>query len=254
METKVVELPLSHQAWAWFEKNKNQALFGVVGILVVGLVVFYVVWSRDQKQVRAGQALSDATTRQMVSGGRQDNPQDYLKITADYPSSKAAARALLLAAGALFRDAKYPEAQAQFEKFTRDYHDSSLLPEALIGVAASLEAQGKTDQALAAYKDIVTRHPSSSVVAQARFAMGALYEKQQHPELARDMYQQLEHDNRNTLLGNEAGMRLEELIEKNPSLAPAPVPPATGAASSPSLQVTPAPGNTNVQVQIAPKK
>mgnify|MGYP001121500610 CR=1 FL=1 len=48
------------------------------------------------------------------------------------------------AAAAYFSDAKYTEAQTQFERFVRDYRESPLLGQAMFGVAACLDAQGKT--------------------------------------------------------------------------------------------------------------
>src|SRR5207344_2521053 len=104
---------------------------------VLGLIIFFVVWQRDEKQVRASQALSNVSSKQMAAAGKQDNPQDYLKVASDYPSSKAGARAVILGASTLFTDGKYADAQAQFEKFTREYRESPLLPNALIGIASS---------------------------------------------------------------------------------------------------------------------
>src|SRR5262249_18885356 len=97
--------------------------------------------------------------------------------------------------------------------------------EALLGIASCLDAQGKSDQALTAYKDLVTRHPNETFVPQAKFALARLYEAQGKVEMSRDLYQDIERAAPFTSLGNEAGVRLEELIAQNPKLAPAPAPP-----------------------------
>jgi TolA-binding protein len=127
---------------------------------------------------------------------------------------------LLLAGGNLFTEGKYSEAQAQFDKFTRDHHDSPFMGEALLGLGASLEAQGKTDAAIAAYKDVISRHPGESVVPDAKFALARLYEVQNKPELARDLYLEVERESRFSSKGIEAGMRIEDLMAKYPKLAP----------------------------------
>ena len=247
MESHVAQLPLSHRALAWFEKNQKPALMGASAALVIGVLVWFFLWRQGEKQVEASNALSNVALGQAsgTAPGQEPSPQAYLKVAADYPNSKAAARALLLAAGSLFAQGKYPDAQAQFERFTRDYHDSPVLGQALIGVAACLEAQGKTDQAVTAYKDLIARHPTDSVVPQAKFSLGGLYELQKRPELARDMYEQVERESRFSILGSEAGMRLEDLSARNPNLppsTPSPLPtikiPAPTGSNLPALAVS----------------
>src|SRR5262249_16734908 len=139
---------------------------------------------------------------------------------------QAGARALLLAAGSLFTDGKFTDARPQFERFIREYQGSPFIGEALFGIASCFDAEGKTEQAANAYKDLITRHPNESFVPQAKFGLARIYEAQGKLEQARDLYQDVEHSAPFTALGNESGVRLEELIAKNPKLAPAPPPPA----------------------------
>jgi TolA-binding protein len=223
MQSDVAELPLSHKLWAWFETNRKPALVGISVAAVAGLIVWFIIWQQQEKQIAAGAALSDIAANQM-SGvtPRSDLVAAYLKVAGSYPGSSAGARALLLAAGNLFTENKFSEAQAQFEKFTREYHDSPYMGEALLGVAACQDAQGKPDSAISAYKNLIDRHPSDIAVPQAKFALARLYETQNKPELAKDLLQDIERANPFSSLGNEAGMRLEELLTKHPQLAPPP--------------------------------
>lgn len=241
MESKVAELPLSHKALAWFEKNRKQALWGTAIIAAVALVAWFFLAQRAERQAQASRALSDVNLAQSGFGApAQESPEPFLKVVSQYPNSEAAPRALLLAAGAYFSHGKYTEAEAQFQRFLRDYRDNSLVGQALLGVAACLEAQGKTEPAIAAYKDLVTRHPTDPVVPQAKFALGRLYEAQNKPELARDNFLQAEQESRFSSMGNEAGMRYEEIIQKYPNLAPPPTP-----APAP-FSLTPTPANPNI--------
>jgi predicted negative regulator of RcsB-dependent stress response len=230
MQSDVADLPLSHKLWAWFETNRKPALLGVALIAAAGLIAWILISQQQEKQIAAGAALSDIAANQM-SGltPRSDLVSAYLKVAGSYPGSSAGARALLMAAGNLFTENKFSEAQAQFEKFTREYHDSPLMGQALLGVAACLDAQAKTDAAIAAYKNLIDRHPSDIVVPQAKFALSRLYEAQNKPDMARDLLQDVERGNPYTSLGNEAGMRLEELIAKYPPLAPPPLATPTNA-------------------------
>jgi TolA-binding protein len=236
MESEAVQLPLWQKVWAWFEANKRQTLWGAGAVVVIGLIVSLFVYRQEQAEVTASEALSNATLSQVSGASRTDLAEVYLKVAANYPGSQAAGRALLLAAGALFAEGKYAEAKTQFERFNKDYSNSPFRGEALLGIAACLEAQGKTNDAATAYKDLVDRHPGDAVLPQARFALGRLYEAQNKPELARNMFEEVERNNPYGSLGSEAGMRLEELKAKYPTLV---VPPAP---------------STNSVLQIPPKK
>jgi predicted negative regulator of RcsB-dependent stress response len=223
MDSEVVQLPIAERLWLWFETYKKQLAMALGVVAVAALVIWFLLWQRDQKQVEAGTALSHVTTG-LLDGtmAKPEAAQAYLKIANTFPGSVAGSRALLQAAGALFTVEKYPEAQAQFERFTREYQGSPFMGQALLGVATCLDAQQKTDQAINAYRDLVSRHSTESFIPLAKFSLARLYEAQNKPELARDLYQEVERASPFTSLGNEAGVRMEELIAKNPKLAPAP--------------------------------
>ncbi len=226
MESEVTQLPLWQKAWAWFEANKRTALWSAGGLVVVGLVVAFVIYHRDQAEIAASEALSAASMPQLTGASQGQTVDAFLKVAETYPNSSAGARALLLAAGELFVEGKYPEAKAQFDRFAREHTDSPFIGEALLGIASCLDAQGKTAEAVTAYKQLIDRHPTSYVLPQARFALARLYEAQNKPELARNLYEDVERNNPYGSLGSEAGMRLEELKQKYPQLM-APVMPTT---------------------------
>jgi tetratricopeptide (TPR) repeat protein len=237
MESHVVELPAWQKAWAWFEANKRQTLWGAGIILVVGVIIALVLYRRNEQEVAAGEALSSVSVAQMTGTSRGETADAYLKVAANYANSAAGARALLLAAGALFVEEKYAEAKTQFERFTREYNNSPFRGEALLGIAASLEAQGKATDAAAAYKNLIDRYPTDHVVPQARFALASLYEAQNKPEQARNLLEEVERNNPYSSLGSEAGMRLEELKVKYPNLAAPVLPAATNAVPTPTNAV-----------------
>jgi TolA-binding protein len=233
MESNVAQLPLADRLWDWFETYKKQVALATGILVVAGLVIWFILWQREQQQIDAGTALSQVEAGQLDGSSPRSAAADaYLKVAKNYPNSMTGARASLLAAGSLFAEGKYPEAQGQFERFVREYQGSPFMGEALLGIASCLDAEGKTEQAVNAYKDLVTRHPNESFIPQARFALARLYEAQNKPELARDLYQEIERVAPFTSLGNEAGVRLEELIAKYPKLAPAPPPPPASSVTN----------------------
>jgi TolA-binding protein len=226
MESDAAQLPVSHKAWAWFEANKKQALLGTVALVVLVAIVSFYFYRQNEQEVAAAEALSNAAVPQMTGGkGASETATAYLRVAADYPKTSAGTRAVLMAAGSLFTEAKYTEAKAQFERFTREHGDSPLMGQALLGIAACQDALGKTSEAVTAYSELVRRHPGENVVSQARFALGRLYEAQNDPEKARSQFEEVARANPYSSLGSEAGMRVEELNLKYPKLVPLSPPP-----------------------------
>ena len=255
MESEVVQLPLSDQLWVWFQKNKRPAIWGTSILVIAGLIAWFVVYQRDQKQSEASEALSDVAIAPTISANPRsaDMAPAYLKVAATYPNSTAAARAVLLAAGSLFTEGKYEEAKAQFQKLIREHHDSPFMGEALLGVAACLDAENKPSEATAAYKELIDRHPNDPVIPQAKFALGRLYEAQGQPEQAFNSYEQVTQADPYGSIGSEAGMRAEELKLKHPNLAPVPAPAANAMPFNMSKAPAPAPTNSAAPPAAAKK-
>jgi tetratricopeptide (TPR) repeat protein len=237
MESDVTQSEGFYRAWAWFETNKKIVGWAVAAVLLASLVTWFVIWKQNEKEVLAAEALSRAFLPQSSGNARAD-AQAYMQVVAQYPNSSAGARALLLAAAALFAEGKYTEAQGQFSRFIRDHRDSPLMGEALLGVAACLDAQGKADQATTAYKDLIDHHPGENIIPQAKFALARLYEAQNKIELARNLYEDVARGDPNSSLASEAGMRVEELRLKYPPPAPAAPVPLVPAAKTPGATNT----------------
>jgi TolA-binding protein len=219
MESDAGQIPLSHKTWAWFEANKKQTLWGAGGVLVLGVIVAFVLYQQNEAEVAASEALSNVSVPQMTgAGSRGDMAEAYLKVAATHPKSSAGARALLLAAGSFFVEGKYAEAQTQFERFRREHSDSPFVGEALLGIGACLDAEGKAREAITTYKDLIAHHPGDVVLPQAKFALARLHEAQNEPDQARNLYEEVERTVPYGSLGDEARMRLEELMQKNPKL------------------------------------
>jgi len=145
MDSKVAELPVTDKLLAWFESNKRQAGYGAVAIVILGLILGYFFYHKNEQQVAAGEALTSASWNLAATGGagRPGAADAYLRVASQYPDSIAGARGLLLAGGNLFVEDKYDEAMAAFDRCSREYPGSLVLGEALLGSAACLDAQNK---------------------------------------------------------------------------------------------------------------
>ena len=238
MERNIAESQPLLDAWMWLERNRKTVIVAVVAITGAGLLAGTMALSRKQKQIVAGEALSGVLLAQMMSATRTDAVEGLLKVANSHPGTSGGAQAQLLAGGALFADGKYAEAQVQFEKFSREYVGHMLTPQAKLGLAACWAAQGKTEDAARAYKDLAERYSNANTTSQARFALAGIYESQGKLEDALVLFDQVARGEMNTTLGNEAGMRAEEIRTKLP---PIPMPTAVTTPATTATSTNPLP-------------
>jgi len=101
MDSKVAELPVTDKLLAWFESNKRQAGYGAVAIVILGLILGYFFYHKNEQQVAAGEALTSASWNLAATGGagRPGAADAYLRVASQYPDSIAGARGLLLETG-----------------------------------------------------------------------------------------------------------------------------------------------------------
>src|SRR5439155_3864908 len=86
-----------------------------------------------------------------------------------------------------------------------------------------------------AYKQLVDLHPGDPAVPQAKFALARIYESQGKFDQARALYEELGHADAYGSIGNEAGLKADELRAKSsaPAAASAPATIAPEATTTP---------------------
>jgi predicted negative regulator of RcsB-dependent stress response len=246
-----------YEALAWLEVNKKRVAIGLVVLLVIGFGAYVWSYMAEQKEVEASSAL--LALRPPVNAPTNQPPvssAEFLKVAQAHAGTAAADRAILLAAGALFAEGKYAEAQTQFERLAKEHAGSPWAPEAAYGIAASLESQGKRDDALTAYQRVITTYQNEPVATQARLALARIYETKNQPDLALKQYDDLTHASSGgmNMTQQEAMMRRERLLKKFPNLVkPATNAPAitTGATNGSVTMTTPKTSGTNLPLTIA---
>jgi predicted negative regulator of RcsB-dependent stress response len=238
MDTDVTQSALFYKLWAWGDKNKKQLLYGLIAVVVVGIVVAFWLAHKSESQNDANYALSKLTSHASVPNVPEPTPDALLKVASDYPNTDAAQRALLLGAADLFASGKYDVAQAQFQKFLKDYNNSPYAAQAALGVASCYDAQGKTNDAESGYDAVINRYPSQNVVPQARLGMARLLEAQGKFKEARTELEELTRSYPGTI-SSEAATRLQELNVAHPEVKPtAALPQAMTPAISPAAPTT----------------
>lgn len=159
----------------WFELNRNRILIGVGAICAV-VIALMVVRARRQAEDRSA-AISLFNLVPPTGPGETPaalDPQKLLQLTQQYSGTPSATQARLLAAGQLFTEGKFAEAQAQFAALDESQAEGPFQGIALLGVATSLDAQNKSTEAVAAYDRVISLFPNTGPAQQARIAKARL--------------------------------------------------------------------------------
>ena len=221
MSSEVTQSTGYYEFLAWLELNKKRVIAAVIIVALIALVVSFTVWRKNQSEIAANAALLKlGLPMQQGESSTPISSSDLLAVVNDYPGTATAARALLLAAGALFNENKYADALLHFQKYQTQYSSSPEAPLAALGIASCYESENKTDEALAAYQKVISSYPSDPVASQARLALGRLYELKKQPELALRSYEELTRQNMRSPWQAEAIEKREQLLLRNPQLAP----------------------------------
>lgn len=204
---------------AWFEVNKKRVAIGGAVFLVLAGAIATAIWYNEQKEIRASEALSAVRVPMNPNeAAAPDTVKKLEEVVAEYPGTKAAARAELIRAGLLYTEGQYAEAQAAFERFQRDHSESPWFANAFYGVAACLDAQSKTNEAIAKYEDFIRRYPNHVSVDQARLHVATLLEGIGKPAQALEQYEKITKSVVFSPAMSEARQRQQQLLEKYPEL------------------------------------
>ncbi len=212
--------------WPWLEANKIRlAWAGAIIIVAIGVISFN-SWNREQKEIAAGQMLTEL----MLSDSRHVTPEQqaglFLKIAQDHKNTGAGERAMTQGAALLFDAGQYADAQKQFQQYLDQYPGGFFAAQAALGVAASLAAQGKMDLAAGAYKRVIDNYSDVVATSFAKFSLGQIDERQGKLTEAMNLFQDVAHSNPNSSVGQEAGLHAMELTMKPASTQSATAPAA----------------------------
>jgi predicted negative regulator of RcsB-dependent stress response len=221
---------------AWLELNKTRVVAAIGAVLLLSVGIYVYLHYHEQTEFAASRALlALRPPPQEGAAAPSTSPTDLLKVAREYGSTSAGERALLLAAGNLYAEGEYAEAQKHFEQFRQEYSGSRLAPIAAFGIAASLDALDQVDAALGAYQSVVNQFPDDALAARSRLATAVLHEAKQQPEQAYRVYDELSKQAGAGGVVGEAAQRREKLQRRFPQLGQtnAPVAAATTMVNPP---------------------
>lgn len=204
---------------AQLDAHKRKLAGAVVVLALAALVMAILQWRKQETENAANRELLMLTVPS-TSGELPPGSGQFLKVVNSYPGTQAANRARFLAAGAMFGEGKYAEAQAEFLKVLGSDADGPLASQAALGAAACFEAQGKLNEAAAKYQELISNYGQDPLVPQARLTLARIYEAQNKPEQALKTYDLVARPGAQDVWAGEAAQRREQLLAKFPNLAP----------------------------------
>ncbi|MGJ8726460.1 MAG: tetratricopeptide repeat protein [Roseibacillus sp.] len=220
----------------FMEKNVKKLI--LLALLIVIGVAAVVIMSQlaDAKQREAGNALLAA-----------ESPDDYRKVSADFPDSGAAGSAQLLLAGQLWDEGKESEAIETLQALISK-SDNLAAAQAKFSLAGMLLKQGKTDEAKANYEALLSNSEAKYLQPMSLVALGDIAQAAGDEEKAKEYYQRKLDEF--TAYGDQnlAVTRLNLVGVDSPekvSPPPAPEPAANPNQGIPSSFTTPIPNPSN---------
>jgi predicted negative regulator of RcsB-dependent stress response len=222
MQTPDAPAEFIFRLWPWIEANKNRLIGGLVAIVVIAGIVFFIISEREQQEINAGNTLSEVMLDSVVGGNETQLSGQLEQLASKYAGTVAGQRARLQAAAALFAAGNYADAQAQFQQYLAAYPNGQFAATAQLGIGSSLDAQNKADEAASAYQQVIARFPGSSSIAPAEFALGGIAEKQNKLPEAISHFENAGRASAGGSLAQQAMMQAAALRAKVAAAAPKP--------------------------------
>jgi len=194
----------------WFEKNRQMVIMVSAAVIIVATVFIFWFYKRNATEEAASTALAQGKT-----------VADWEKVVSTYPDSKAAPRALLLAADDFFSQGKFKESQAEYEQFLQRYPHDDFAASAQFGIAANLEAQKDYPKAVSAYEGLLSNYQNSIHNGEANIALARCAEAQGDLQKAKQILENFMASAGGSQWGREAATRLAVLNRKLAPSAPA---------------------------------
>ncbi len=217
MQTNDAPAEFLFKLWPWLEANKTRLIGGLVAVIVVAGILYFMSAQKAQTEVDAGHAMTSLMMSVESDPNSSQMAGQFEQLADKYPGTAAARRAQLQAAGALFIAGNYADAETQFEKYLAGNSTGPLAATAQLGIAASLEAQNKLDMAAAAYQRVVSAYPDSGCVPMADLALGRIAEQQNKLTEALNHYENASHSPMGGSIAQEAMIRATDLKAKMPA-------------------------------------
>jgi len=231
------------------EEHKSTIIKVGVCLFLAYTVIYSVTYFKDQKEKNASAALLALRVDRSADEKEASSGAEFLAIADDFAGTKAAPRAVLLAAGQYFKKGKYAESQSAYQRFQADFPGHPLSDSAALGLAATVEAQGKTSDALSSYKNLLTQFSDSHIAGQAELAVARINEAQGKLEDAFSTYEKLADPTTDSRWSFVARSSRDRLLKDHPELEKVEEPePATLTTNTFNTALTPPASSPKIEI------
>ena len=180
-ERPPVEPPALLLAAPVFWEKYKMLILGALALVLLGLVGSVIYGTLNaRKLATASAALGAAKT-----------PEDFAKVSADYPGTPAGADAWLLLARTQREKGDAKAAEASLRTFLDKYPQNPLAGGALLALAGELQARGDRDGALGLFQQTADRYPKSYSAPLALFGKAELLRIMGKTDEAKRTYENL---------------------------------------------------------------
>lgn len=213
-ERPPVEPPALLLAAPVFWEKYKALILGALALVLLGLVGSVIYGSLHARKLAAASAAL----------GAAKTPEEFSKVSADYPGTPAGANAWLLLARAQREKGDPKGAEASLRTFLEKYPQNSLAGGALLALAGDLQARGDRDGALGLFQQAADRYPKSYSAALALLGRAELLRVMGKTDEAKRTYENLIATFPNSIAAQQAQGSLRFLRAPVSAVPAAPTP------------------------------
>jgi TolA-binding protein len=148
---------------------------GLVAVAAVALIVVLVLRSQEESKLRAAGLLGDVMIAE-TNGQYDEGVRLCEQLVKEYAGTPAAGQGVVLLGNRYFAQARYVDAQHQYDAYLDSYGDQEVLVYAAwSGLAACFEAQGDFEKAAGKYQEYATTHAGRMPAALALLEAARCY-------------------------------------------------------------------------------
>ncbi len=191
-EDKLVTFYFNAQDWV--ENNSKILFIGIGAIVVVLLLSFYVISSKQKAESSASVEL--AIAMRSISSNDYESAKPVLQnIISSYGSTQSGKLAKYYLGNALFQTGDYEQAEKHFSDFAKGFKgDDYVKASAMAAVAACHEQLKDYEKAAQQYVKTANKFPESFTASENLLKAANCYSLAGNPQKAAELYDTIVHD------------------------------------------------------------
>ena len=221
--THLREKSAAEKGLAWAKAHQEIVAVSVIILLVLGILIPYMIHSRDQSEKDALGVLSLGQYYLHAQVDPQKGPfksvvernqnalQTFQRILTDYSGTQTTKIARYYVAKCEYDLGQLQQAYVSFDAASQQLRDNPLGDEAYFGKILCLESQNQLPQSVTLAETFLKDHPDSFITAELRLNLSDIYLKSNDKAKALDQLKLVSKDFPDSDWGKEADRRLKNL-------------------------------------------